>query len=80
MVHSLIEGSSLATLCVFAAQESIRLGAEIDLDQFQRSLLIPDEGTGEGMDGAESGQAESPDRANPALAGPEEADAPAGHG
>jgi predicted dehydrogenase len=38
------EGSSLASLCVFAAQESIRLGAEIDLDQFQRSLLTPDEG------------------------------------
>jgi predicted dehydrogenase len=35
------EGSSLATLCMFAAQESIRLGAEIDLDQFQRSLLAP---------------------------------------
>jgi predicted dehydrogenase len=33
------EGSSLATLCMFAAQESIRIGAEIDLDQFQRSLL-----------------------------------------
>ncbi len=33
------EGSALATLCVFAAQESIRLGAEIDLDQFHRSLL-----------------------------------------
>jgi len=33
------EGSSLATLCMFAAQESIRLGAEIDLDQFHRSLL-----------------------------------------
>ncbi len=33
------EGSSLATLCMFAAQESIRLGAEIDLDQFRRSLL-----------------------------------------
>jgi len=37
------EGSSLATLCMFAAQESIRLGAEIDLDQFHRSLLIPDD-------------------------------------
>ena len=35
------EGSSLATLCMFAAQESIRLGAEIDLDQFHRSLLAP---------------------------------------
>jgi hypothetical protein len=33
------EGSSLATLCTFAAQESIRIGAEIDLDQFHRSLL-----------------------------------------
>ena len=35
------EGSCLATLCMFAAQESIRLGAEIDLDQFRRSLLDP---------------------------------------
>ena len=33
------EGSALATLCMFAAQESIRLGAEIDLDHFHRSLL-----------------------------------------
>jgi predicted dehydrogenase/threonine dehydrogenase-like Zn-dependent dehydrogenase len=35
------QGSSLATLCMFAAQESIRIGAEIDLDQFHRSLLDP---------------------------------------
>jgi hypothetical protein len=46
------EGSSQASLCVFAAQESIRLGAEIDLDQFQRSLLTPDDdeagGAGDG--------------------------------
>ena len=35
------EGSSLATLCMFAAQESIRIGAEIDLDQFHQSLLTP---------------------------------------
>lgn len=55
------EGSSLATLCMFAAQESIRLGAEIDLDQFHRSLLAePEE--------------EAPARsAEDALAGPEAA-------
>jgi hypothetical protein len=35
------EDASLATTCMFAAQESIRLGAEIDLDQFRRSLLDP---------------------------------------
>ena len=35
------EGSPLATLCMFAAQESIRSGAEIDLDQFHRFLLDP---------------------------------------
>jgi predicted dehydrogenase len=35
------EGASLATTCMFAAQESIRLGAEIDLDQFRQSLLTP---------------------------------------
>jgi len=40
------EGSSLATLCMFAAQESIRIGAEIDLDQFHRSLLDPVDGSG----------------------------------
>jgi predicted dehydrogenase len=45
------EGSSLATLCVFAAQESIRLGAEIDLAQFRESLLSPaeDEAAGAGL-------------------------------
>ena len=32
---------------MFAAQESIRLGAEIDLDQFRRSLLAPAEEHGE---------------------------------
>jgi hypothetical protein len=38
---------------MFAAQESIRLGAEIDLDQFHRSLLIPDDADGpEAGDGA----------------------------
>jgi predicted dehydrogenase len=41
------EGSSLATLCMFAAQESIRLGAEIDLGQFRRSLLAPPDEPGE---------------------------------
>jgi polar amino acid transport system substrate-binding protein len=33
--------ASLATMCMFAAQESIRLGVEIDLDEFRRSLLAP---------------------------------------
>ena len=41
-------------LCMFAAQESIRLGAEIDLDQFRRSLLAPAE-EAEAGDGAEAG-------------------------
>lgn len=35
------DDASLATMCMFAAQESIRLGAEIDLDQFHQSLLAP---------------------------------------
>jgi len=44
------EGSSLATLCMFAAQESIRLGAEIDIDQFHRSLLAePEAGAADGV-------------------------------
>jgi predicted dehydrogenase/threonine dehydrogenase-like Zn-dependent dehydrogenase len=37
------EDGSMATLCVFAAQESIRLGAEIDLATFRQSLI---DGTG----------------------------------
>jgi polar amino acid transport system substrate-binding protein len=35
--------ASLATTCMFAAQESIRLGAEIDLAVFRESLLADDE-------------------------------------
>ena len=35
------EETSLATMCMFAAEDSIRLGAEIDLDEFRRSLLVP---------------------------------------
>ena len=31
--------ASLATICMFAAQESIRLGAEIDLATFRKGLL-----------------------------------------
>jgi len=50
------EGSALATLCMFAAQESIRIGAEIDLDQFHRSLLVPAEnGTDEATQEAGNG-------------------------
>ena len=33
------EDAALATTCMFAAQESIRLGAEIDLAPFRRSLV-----------------------------------------
>jgi hypothetical protein len=41
------EDSALASLCMFAAQESIRLGAEIDLAAFRRSLLRdPEESNG----------------------------------
>jgi predicted dehydrogenase len=35
------EDASLATTCMFAAQESIRLGAQIDIEQFRQSLLTP---------------------------------------
>jgi predicted dehydrogenase/threonine dehydrogenase-like Zn-dependent dehydrogenase len=65
------EGSSLATLCVFAAQESIRLGAEIDLDQFRQSLLEAPEADAE--EGAAAGGAAA-DQA------PEGTDAPVGIG
>jgi predicted dehydrogenase/NADPH:quinone reductase-like Zn-dependent oxidoreductase len=33
------EDASTATLCVFAAQESIRLGAEINLDAYRKALV-----------------------------------------
>ncbi len=52
------EGSCLATLCMFAAQESIRLGAEIDLDQFQRSLL--DSASADADDSAEDADTVDP--------------------
>jgi hypothetical protein len=38
------EGASLATTCMFAAQESIRLGMEVGLEEFRRSLLAPPDG------------------------------------
>jgi hypothetical protein len=39
------EEASLATTCIFAAQESIRLGAEIDLATFRQELTAEaDEG------------------------------------
>ena len=64
------EDASLATMCMFAAQESIRLGAEIDLDEFRRSLLAePEAGaadgaTAEAPDGTDAfvGTAEQPGR------------------
>jgi hypothetical protein len=46
------EDASLATTCMFAAQESIRLGAEIDIDQFRQSLLAPAENGDSAEDGA----------------------------
>jgi len=45
------EDASLATTCMFAAQESIRLGAQIDVEQFRQSLLTP-------ADPAENGASE----------------------
>jgi hypothetical protein len=50
---------------MFAAQESIRLGAEIDLDQFHRSLLAEPEA--DAVDGTRG-------------VAPEGADAPVGIG
>jgi hypothetical protein len=73
------EGSSLATLCMFAAQESIRLGAEIDLDQFHRSLLADPEEV-PGSPDADGAQADSANSADPDPANPQQAGAPAGHG
>jgi polar amino acid transport system substrate-binding protein len=39
------EDACVATTCMFAAQESIRLGAEIDLEEFRRSLIAPLDGS-----------------------------------
>jgi predicted dehydrogenase/threonine dehydrogenase-like Zn-dependent dehydrogenase len=47
------EDASLATTCMFAAQESIRLGAQIDIEQFRESLLHPaDDDAGESTNGS----------------------------
>jgi polar amino acid transport system substrate-binding protein len=40
------EEASNATLCVFAAQESIRSGAAVDLETYRRSLIESDAGDG----------------------------------
>ena len=49
------DDASLATTCMFAAQESIRLGAEIDIDQFRQSLLTAAEETDESAEAALEG-------------------------
>jgi hypothetical protein len=36
-----LEDASLATLCMFAAQESIRTGVQIDLQEFRQDLMEP---------------------------------------
>jgi predicted dehydrogenase len=46
------EDASLATTCMFAAQESIRLGAQIDIEQFRQSLLTPADEADAGAHGA----------------------------
>ena len=43
------EGPRWRRSCMFAAQESIRIGAEIDLDQFHRSLLASADPAENGM-------------------------------
>jgi len=49
------EDSALATSCMFAAQESIRLGAEIDLNEFRRSLLADPDNSNADASGSASG-------------------------
>ena len=56
------EEASLATMCMFAAQESIRLGAEIDLRQFRASLLTPVDASPSGDDGEGAPGHPDPDR------------------
>ena len=55
------EDASLATTCMFAAQESIRLGAEIDIEQFRQSLLDP------APEGEEAGAEANGSAPDPAL-------------
>ena len=43
------EDASLATLTVFAAQESIRRGSVVDLAEFRTALLAPDEDPSDGF-------------------------------
>ena len=61
------EDASLATTCMFAAQESIRLGAEIDLDQFRRSLLAPDGDADEAGPAANGAAEPAPENAGASL-------------
>jgi hypothetical protein len=62
------EDASLATTCMFAAQESIRLGAEIDIEQFRQSLLDPaPEGEEAGEAGEEAGAEANGSAPDPAL-------------
>ena len=56
------EEASLATMCMFAAQESIRLGAEIDLRQFRASLVTPVDASPSGDDGEGAPGHPDPDR------------------
>jgi predicted dehydrogenase/threonine dehydrogenase-like Zn-dependent dehydrogenase len=58
------EDASLATTCMFAAQESIRLGAEIDIEQFRQSLLDPaPEGEEAGEEAGAEANGSAPDPA-----------------
>jgi polar amino acid transport system substrate-binding protein len=52
------EDSCLATTCMFAAQESIRLGAQIDIAEFRRSLLA--DSAAAGSDFQEHGGSDDP--------------------
>jgi hypothetical protein len=45
------EDASTATLCMFAAQESIRTGVQIDVAEFRAALLAAPEGEDEPDDG-----------------------------
>ncbi len=61
------DDASQATLCMFAAQESIRLGAEIDLDQFRRSLLAPSGAAAEAGDATSEDASQAGQEASPAA-------------
>jgi len=63
------QAASLATTCMFAAQESIRLGVEIDLATFRQSLLAEKDQSDEAFSDEEPDEVGAPPAGAPAADG-----------